>query len=162
MTDLSESTEIERSSLTEQQQKFVQYSVQGISQTQAAELSGYSCPGQAGYALMQLPHIVQEIARQCVLQIETKLVPASLNCLYSIITNEKASPAARVSAASAALDRSRYITKQKEQPKSPSDKGVGELSVYELDSIITALRQRKSAEGAEDAQVIGQSSAIPE
>lgn len=145
---------------TNQQSKFVDLVVIGNNPTESARLCGYAHPKQSAYYLLRLPKIAHEIRARSEVLLMTHGAVVGVGTLISIAQNEKASSAARVSAANSLLDRAGIGVKAPQKP-ALSDKPVADMDLSELDAFIragsAALERQRATKGAQDVHIIEES-----
>ena len=150
-------------SYTDQQERFIDSIVNGSCQTDAARMAEYAFPAQAAHYLVRQSHIQAEIRRRLERRLITEAAPLALNALISVASNERVSPAARVSAANSLMDRSGIVAAVAAKAP-PSDKPIADMGLPELDAFISAgieaLERRRRSIDAEEAQIIGASPGI--
>lgn len=122
--------------------------------TLAAKEAGYAHPRMAGSRNLSRPGVQAEIVRQQVSRLTSEALPAAVNCLISIVTNENAPAGARVQASKVILDRT-VDTKDAADSKEPHEMTGDELA----DAIAKLERQaadftREAAERAKPVEAI--------
>lgn len=126
--------------LTEQQARFVQNTVNGLSQTDAARQAGYAEPGVAGYQLKRNPRIIAAIHAEQALVIGGDLANAALGVLRDILTGDHPAKL-KLDAAKTVLDRAGHIAPKAGDAPTGEDKPLAEMSVDELEAFIRRGRQ---------------------
>lgn len=81
-----------------------------------------------------------------------RLVKLAEDALERVLRNKKAPASAVVSAANSVLDRAERAA---ERHRDPMEREVGDLTLAELDAIVRRLELQRSAQSAQDAQIIG-------
>lgn len=71
----------------------------------SARQAGYAQPARDASRTLSKPHVQAEIARVQIERLFTVALPAAIDCLVSIIRNERAPAGARVQASKVVLDR---------------------------------------------------------
>ena len=128
---------------TEQERVFVEAMAATGDRSYSARVAGYAQPGRdAGRALAR-PAIQAEIARIQTEKLFTEALPAAVQCLVSIIRNDKAPSGARVQAAKVVLDRTLGSDKAA-RAKEPSEMSPDELA-REIEKLTRIASDRAKA-----------------
>ena len=93
-----------KNNLTPKQKTFIECVIKGDNPTQAARNTGYSCPGQASYLLMQNPKILTAIRMRRQTLYQGELANLAVAALKSVMEDPLAPASARVSAARTVLE----------------------------------------------------------
>ena len=135
---------IRQRSISEQQQDFVNYLVkENKSQTEAARLAGYAHPKQSAYMLTRNPVVVAAMrqARQTTYQGE--LASLAADTLRTVMIDQDAPAAAKVSAARTALELAGDLGKAADDLA--SGKSLAEMSPDELARLIDRWEDERSS-----------------
>lgn len=121
--------------------------------TYAATKAGYSQPAVGAHRALSRPAVLAEIAKQQQERLFSDVLPAAIQCLSDIITNDKAPAGARVQAAKVVLDRTLGVDDPR-QGKEPHEMTGEELAraIAELERIASDRAKPVAAieEAAED------------
>lgn len=90
---------------TQQEKTFIAAMAATGDRTYSAKQAGYSQPSRDAGRTLARPGVQAEIARLQVEKLFCEALPAAVDCLVSIIRNDKAPAGARVQAAKVVLDR---------------------------------------------------------
>jgi hypothetical protein len=128
--------------LTEKQNSFVQYFVQGHTQTKAAKLAGYSSPGQDGHRLVRTPSVAAAIGMETERMLATEGRRVALQFMMSAPMNEKLPGAVRYQASKWLMEASGHgLSAQRAALGLPDmEKPLAEMSITELDAFLAAGR----------------------
>lgn len=138
------STENLVASLTPKQQVFVRELVHGNeTPTGAARKAGYNSPQQTGYVLSRTPHIVMAVRQERARLFDNGLANIAAATLRSVMLDESAPAAARVSAARTVLEVTREIGRRQEDPT--SEKDLSEMTAEELAGLIDRWKGERAA-----------------
>lgn len=130
--------------LTSMQADFVKHYSNGVSQTKAAELAGYSSPGTDAWRLLQTQSIIDAITRYTSTKLMTEGQQAALAFMLKAPGNEKLPGAVRFQAAKWVMETAGHglAAQRAALGLPPEDKPLSEMSTAELDGLIGAMRTR--------------------
>lgn len=132
------------SGLSEKQAEFVKHYSNGMSQTQAAKLAGYSSPGTDAWRLLRTQPVIDAISREMHQRLMTEGQQAALGFMLKAPANEKLPGAVRFQAAKWVMEAAGHglAAQRAALGLPPEDKPLSEMSTEELDSLIGAMRNR--------------------
>jgi len=114
----------------------------GVTQTKAAELAGYSNPGTDAWRLLQTPSILDAITRHAQQRLITEGQQAALAFMIKGPSNEKLPGAVRFQCAKWVMEAAGHgLAAQRAALGLPADdKPLSEMSITELDAFLAAGR----------------------
>ena len=112
---------------TEQERVFIEAIAATGDRMYSARIAGYSQPGREATRILARPAVQAEVARIQTEKLFTEALPAAVQCLVSIIRNDKAPSGARVQAAKVVLDRT-LGSDEAARAKEPSEMSPDELA----------------------------------
>lgn len=138
---------------TRQEARFAEAVVSTNNPVFAASAAGYAQPPSAATKLMARPTVIAEIRRVESERLFGQLLPAALDLLQRVLTDDKENSRTRVAAAKIVLDRTLGAADLAADAKEPH-----EMTADELAARILRLRQRQAelAEGARDVTPAGE------
>lgn len=146
---------VRKGSLTPQERVFVQHMAGTGDKQYSAEKAGYAVPAQTSDKLVKRPRVMAEVARLQSERLFNEALPAAVDCLVSIIRNDKAAAGARVQAAKVVLDRT-LGAQEGAQAKEPHEMTGEELAraIEQLDVLeAEALKRAKPVNSIEPDSV---------
>lgn len=128
--------------LTEMQATFVKHYSNGLNQTKAAELAGYSNPPTDAWRLLQTQSIIDAISRQMQTRLMTEGQQVALAFMLKAPGDEKLPGAVRFQAAKWLAESAGHgLAAQRAALGLPADdKPLSEMSITELDAFLAAGR----------------------
>ena len=130
-----------KNNLTPKQKTFIECVIKGDNPTQAARNTGYSCPGQASYLLMQNPKILTAIRMRRQTFYQGELANLAVAALKNVMEDPLAPASARVSAARTVLELSGDLNNKDNE--NFSDKSLAELTPDQLSQMISYWEEEK-------------------
>ena len=131
-----------KNNLTPKQKNFIECVIKGDNPTQAARTTGYACPGQASYLLMQNPKILTAIRLRRQTFYQGEFANLAIECLKNVMLDPLAPAAARVSAARTVLELSGDLNGKDSNYNSESS--LAELTPDQLTLLINGWDQERS------------------
>lgn len=130
--------------LTSKQREFVRALVTlGDCPAAAARRAGYSHPAGTAYALMRLPHVQIAVRQERARLFDGDLANVAAGTLRTIMMDDTAPAAARVSAARTVLEVTREIGRRQED--TPEDRPLSEMSADELADLIERWKSERAS-----------------
>jgi hypothetical protein len=130
------------SGLSDKQSEFVKHYSNGMSQTQAAKLAGYSSPGTDAWRLLRTQTVIDAISREMHQRLMTEGQQVALGFMLKAPANEKLPGAVRFQAAKWVMEAAGHgLAAQRAALGLPdSEKPLSEMSITELDAFLAAGR----------------------
>ena len=120
---------------------FIDAIINGKTQAEAARVSGYAHPAQAGYMLMKSPKIVAKIQQERQKLFQTDLANVATATLKEIILDKDAPSSARIAGCRTVLEVCNMIGKH--STKDNDNRALGEMSPQQLAGLIATLEDTK-------------------
>ena len=120
---------------------FIDAIINGKNQSEAARVSGYASPAQAGYMLMRSPKIVAKIQQERQKLYQTDLPNVATATLKEIILDKDAPSSARIAGCRTVLEVCNMIGKH--STKDNDNKALAEMSPEQLAGLIDTLETTK-------------------
>jgi len=120
---------------------FIDAIINGKNQSEAARVSGYASPAQAGYMLMRSPKIVAKIQQERQKLYQTDLANVATATLKEIILDKDAPSSARIAGCRTVLEVCNMIGKH--STKDNDNKALAEMSPEQLAGLIDTLETTK-------------------
>ena len=120
---------------------FIDAIINGKTQAEAARVSGYAHPAQAGYMLMKSPKIVAKIQQERQKLFQTDLANVATATLKEIILDKDAPSSARIAGCRTVLEVCNMIGKH--STKDNDNRALGEMSPQQLAGLIATLEETK-------------------
>ena len=120
---------------------FIDAIINGKNQSEAARLSGYASPAQAGYMLMKSPKIVAKIQQERQKLFQTDLANVATSTLREIMLDKDAPSSARIAGCRTVLEICNMIGKH--STKDNDNRALAEMSPQQLAGLISTLEETK-------------------
>lgn len=130
-------------SLTNMQLVFINYLVDGLTQTEAARLAGYSHPAEQAWHLVRHPRVQDELRERRQARIVARSVGLALNVMDQALEDPKASYTAKFPYVKLALALGGHHEKVND-PKGLYNKDLSEMTPAELETTIAEARQARA------------------
>lgn len=141
----------------DQQRAFAEAYVLGNGNaTQAAIAAGYSPASarQTASRLLHAPHVQEAIRRAQALALRSRMASKALGVLEKNMDDEGAPAGVRVDAAKTVLDRAGLAAARVPEHAEAMEKGLGEMSLIELDQFIRQGQRKLDMMGAKASVLI--------
>ena len=128
-----------KAAATAQEQVFAAAFADTQNGTIAAQVAGYAVPRTAAPKLLARPLVLAEIKRREAERLHGELLPAAINLLHKVLTDETEQTRNRIAAAKIVVDRTLGAADAAADAKEPH-----EMTADELAARIARLRQRQA------------------
>ena len=120
---------------------FIDAIIDGKNQAEAARVSGYAHPAQAGYMLMKSPKIVAKIQQERQRIFQTDLASVATSTLKEIMLDKDASSSSRIAGCRTVLEVCNLIGKH--STKDNDNRTLAEMTPQQLAGLISTLEDTK-------------------